>query len=175
MVKRVSRAAAILSIMLIVQACGHTHITNVPPGVSDKEVAIWYEATGATRIWGDTSLDLTKSAISLHKLFPSEDFYQKTLAALGKENQIGIQAAQFLKASPEHFDSGSQDRLAGYLDQGLASIDDATQVGALQIKDDATKSAINASITALRSALRTIFALVKPAGTPIPDSIKEGR
>lgn len=161
--------------MLTTAACNRVHVTNVPAGVSDKEVALWFQATGATQTWAETGLNLTKAAISLHDQFPNEDLYQKVLAGLGKQAQFGAEASNFLKTVPQHFDGGTQTQLANYLDGGIAALDDATQVDLLQIKDQNTKNAVHALADTLRASLRTVFALVKPAGTPVPASLQGGK
>jgi len=79
-----------------------------------------------------------------------------------------LQAANFLQTVPQTFDATSQSKLGNYLDQGLALLDQASQVGALQIKNADTKAAVDLAITSLRVALKNIFLLVKPAGTPVP-------
>lgn len=153
-------------------ACNRVHVVNAPPGVIDTEVAAWYQATGAVKVWSDTGLQLTQTAISLHSQFPNEDMYQKTLAGLGKISQVGLQATSFLGKVPQHFDSTSQSQLGNYLDQALAMLDDATQSGLDQVKDPTMKQTVDTLITVLRSSLKTIFALTKPAGTPLPGGLK---
>jgi len=155
-------------------ACHKVTVTGAPPGVVAPEVAAWYQATGAVKTWSDASLGLTQSAINLKAEFPSADVYQKTLAALGKENQLGLQTAEYLKTVPQHFGNTEQIKLAGYLDQGLATLDDATQVGLLQIKNADEKAVVSAAVASLRASLKVIFALVKPAGTPVPASLSGG-
>ena len=153
-------------------ACNRVHVVNTPPGVIDKEVAAWYEATGAVKIWSDTTLQLTQTAISLHSEYPSEDMYQKVLGGLGKMSQVGIQASNFLGKVPQHFDSTSQSQLGNYLDQGLALMQESIDSGLDQVKNPSSKQALDALLTTLRSSLKTIFALTKPAGTELPGGLK---
>jgi len=163
--------ATIATALLVTGGCHKVTVTGTPPGIVAPEVAAWYQATGAVKVWSDASLALTQSAVNLKSEFPSSDSYQKTLEALGKENSIGLPATHFLQTVPQNFNATSQTALGNYLDQGLALLDQATQVGALQIKNADAKAAVDAATTSLRAALKTIFALVKPAGTPLPASL----
>ena len=163
----------LLMIPVIETGC-HKVTTGAPPGIVAPQVAAWYQATGAVKTWGEASLGLTQAAINLKTSFPDADTYQKTLQALGKENQIGLETSEYLKTVPQHFSATEQGKLSGFLDQGLGSLDDAVQVGLVQIKNADEKAAIDAAITSLRASLTVIFSLVKPAGTPVPASITAG-
>lgn len=165
----------VLALTFVSQACSRIHVVNTPPGVVDKEVALWFQASGATQAWSEASLGLTQAAVSLHSsgVFPDEDSYQKTLDALGKQAQFGLEATNYLKTVPQHFDATAQTKVASYLDSALASLDDATQVGLLQIKDPQAKAQVDLFVTALRSALKTAFAIAKPAGTPLPAQLQQ--
>lgn len=159
---------AISGATFITVGCHKVTVTNAPPGVVPTEVAAWYQATGAVKTWSDASLALTNAAIDLHTSFPSEAAYQSTLQGLGKENQIGLQAAMFLQTVPQNFDATASGKLSGFLSQGLSALSDATAVGLLQIKNPQTQAAVTESITSLQTSLKIIFGLVNPAGTPVP-------
>src|SRR5438105_18067 len=97
-----SMTLLVIASMGMTTACNRVHVTNTPVGIVDKEVALWFQATGAVKTWSDASLALTQAAVNLHSEFPDETTYQRVLAGLGRENQIGLQAAEFLQTVPQH-------------------------------------------------------------------------
>lgn len=171
MIRKVSSLVCVLVLIANIVGCAKVHVTNTPPGVSDKEVALWYQATGAIDTWSKASGSLTTAAIILHQQFPSENLYQGVLAALGKESQLGLQASYTLQGTANHFTSDQQTKLGQLLDKGLSALSDINASGLDQIKDPKNANEVATLVASLKSALTIIFQIVNP-GVSTPQSLK---
>lgn len=109
--------SAILLVGLVISGptgCQSARITDLPPGVSQKEVQTWYSATGIVKTIAETAKGLTDAVISIHKsdpkVMPAAD-YQNILLALGKTAQAGIHLDAILKQVPENFDKETKEQI----------------------------------------------------------------
>lgn len=86
--------------------CEQTRITDVPPGISEKQVQTWYAATGIVKTIAKTTKELSDVVISAHESnseLISVGDYQNILLALGKTAQAGIHLDAILRQAPENF------------------------------------------------------------------------
>jgi hypothetical protein len=109
--------SAVLLVGLVITGpagCHKTHITDLPPGVSQNEVQAWYTATGTVKTIAETAKGLTDAVISAHQsdpeMMPAED-YQNILLVLGKTAQAGIHLDAILKQAPENFGKETKEQI----------------------------------------------------------------
>jgi hypothetical protein len=109
--------SAVLLVGLVITGpagCHKTHITDVPAGVSEKEVQAWYAATGIVKTIAETTKELTEAVISAHQsdpeAMPAAD-YQEILLTLGKTAQAGIHLDAILRQAPEKFGQGTKEQI----------------------------------------------------------------
>jgi hypothetical protein len=109
--------SAVLLVGLVITGpagCHRTQITDLPPGVSQKEVQAWYSATGIVKTIAETANGLTDAVISIHQsdpeVIPADD-YQNILLALGKTAQAGIHLDAILKQAPENFGKETKEQI----------------------------------------------------------------
>lgn len=154
---------ALVGVLLVSLACQKKVVTNVPAGISQGVVQTWYSAAGDFQLAARYSKQLTDATIQLRADFPDQATYEKTLAALGAIDVIGIQASQFLETVPQNWNQPVASKVAGYLDQISAQMSIALDDGLLHVKNPQKLAALQTTISLLRGVVTTISALTKPA------------
>ena len=162
-----NRLASVMVLALLTFVTPGCHrqvvVTNTPAGVSPNAVANWYAATGEFKLAADYTKQLTEATIALHAeggVFPDEDTYQKTLAALGRAAQIEVQASQFLNTVPNNWNQDISKQVAGYANDLATQVQLALDDGLAHVKNQDKLSALKTTMTLLHGVIATIAKLV---------------
>jgi hypothetical protein len=95
-----------------------TTVTNLPTGVSEKEVQNWYAATGMALFAATTLNDATKALVDLNRqgFFKDGPAYGASLGALQKMLQAQKEVDEFLRATPQQFGKLAGTKLDAFAD-----------------------------------------------------------
>lgn len=151
-------------VMAALVACHGTRITDVPPGVSEKEAQTWYAATGMVKTIAETARGLTDAVISAHQsdpaLIPADD-YQKILLALGTSAQAGIHLDAVLKQAPENFGKGTKEQILAEIRPVIEEIQKADLEGLFSRNRSPKIQAELATVKTLTDAANSLLQLAR--------------
>lgn len=149
-----------LALMLGTVNCHRqVHVANVPVGVGEGQVKNWYAATGAFKVAAENTEKITAAVVQLHKEFPDEATYQKTLEALGRMAQTEAQAAIYLDTVPQNWGKPVAQQVKGYTDALSTQAKIALDDGLAHVKNKTAVAAIQTSISLLQAAITTAITL----------------
>lgn len=164
---RIRRARVFLIPLLAAALAGCAartqHVTNLPPGVTQKQAQDWDTAVANLQKISTVTTTLRQAVIKLNQdgLFVDSPHYVTVLQQIGKIDQFQITAAEFLKKSPQTFNADTKTRLAGYLDQISQAITELNAAGTTGIKNPDSLANVNGLITQLTASANLILALTQ--------------
>jgi hypothetical protein len=163
-----------LALILAVSLCGcaaKQTITNAPAGVPISAVQSWDQATSTLAKIAVVTTNLRQVIISLNKatfvngsgvttqVFPDGPAYTSTLTAIGKIDQLQIQAANILAAQPQNWNQSTSVQIAALIQQIGQAIGQLTAEGLLGIKNPTSQTEVQSLITELTSLTSIIVSL----------------
>lgn len=164
-----SLAVTVLSLVLVVGpslslvgcAVRVTHVTNLPPGVSEQEVKNWYTATGTLHKIADVTHAVQEAVISFNHagVFPDGPAYVATLQDLGKIKILQEDSAKYLATVPQTFGQPTKDKLKSNMTAISALIQDMNTRGITGIKNADSAKSINAQISQLILSASVLLSL----------------
>ena len=142
-------------------------VANTPPGVTQPQVQNWYAATGAFTKIADVDHQILAGVVGFHDsgLWSDTGSYEISLRALGRIEQIQIEAATFLKTVPDDWSKSTREKIQTYTNEMSAEIQKVNASGATGIKNPDSLATINALIADLTKTANLVLTLVN-AFTP---------
>lgn len=164
--------AAILAASFSLPGCAAKKtITNVPTGVPVTTVQSWDQATTELSKIAQTTTTARQMLIQLNQttfvnpqgqteaIFPDGPHYIAALNAIGKVDQLQVQAANLLNSEPNNWSQGTQAVIAGLVQQMGVALGTLTQESTLGIKNPASQAQVQQLITELTSFASLIVQL----------------
>jgi hypothetical protein len=151
------------------------HVTNLPTGVTEKQVQDWDSAVANLHKIATVTSTLRKTVIGLNKqtytigvggvpqkVFPDGPEYATALGAIAKVDQTQIAAANFLQTVPKTWPSSTQEKVREYMNTIAEELKKLNAVGATGIHNANSMQQVSQIIGELTSAVGLILSLTQP-------------
>lgn len=158
--QKIAALALCLSVSVASSGCllhKNVKIADVPQGVEERNVRLWYEATGQMKVISATMLSVTKATIALHELnpqaFDSEETYQNLLTVYERIALAGKRGNQILGEIPKHFDENTEQLLVLVFDRILEELQKA-ELELFGVKNPDSKQKLRALLATVRITIQ---------------------
>jgi hypothetical protein len=150
-------------------ACGCasrvTHVTQLPPGVTEQQAQNWDAAVANLHKVASTVATLHKSLTNLHgaqydgKPVLSDEYYADALRAIAHIDQLELSAETVLRQSPKNFSLGAKQQVGAYVQQISAELAQLNGAGALGIKNSKSQQTIGNLLSEATAIVGLILSL----------------
>ncbi len=154
--------AVVLVLALALAGCAsHNTVTNLPPGVSQVQVNNWKSAADNLKMAQDGSHAALEAALNLHNSGAIKDSpgYGIAITAIGRADQLEIEAAAFLKSVPNDWSQPTKQKLASYTTQILMQLASANETGVLGVKNPANGKVVSDMIADAMKVMQLVQVL----------------
>lgn len=160
---RPNRFLAVILLAVSLSGCAARvkNVTNLPPGVTQKQAQDWDVAVqNLSKISSVTSTART-AIIEVHTagLLKDGPAYVTALTAIGHVDQFQLAASAVLKQSPNNFSDSTKKQVQDYMTQIAAEIQTLNQTGVTGIKNPNSQQQIGDLITQITSLAALILSL----------------
>jgi len=137
------------------------HVTDLPPGVSEKQAQDWDVAVQNLNKIATVTTTARQAIIAVHQggLLPDGPPYVTALTAIGKVDQLQIAASNVLKQAPKNFSDPVKLQVKDYMTQISAQIQILNQTGVTGIKNPNSQTQIADLITQITGFAALILSL----------------
>jgi hypothetical protein len=143
-------------------AARQKNITNLPAGVTLAEVQHWDSAVANLDKIAQTTSTLRKAVVSLNQqgVISDGEYYGKFLTALGKIDQLQIDAVQFLKSQPKNWGVSTQLKVKNDLALMQQELLNITQQQLAGIKSAGAQKQVGALVTEIGDLAAIVLSTV---------------
>lgn len=137
------------------------NVTNLPPGVTQKQAQDWDAAVAHLDQIASGVSAARQSVIAANKsgLFPDGPAYVTTLQVLAKIDSLDLAASAVLKQSPNNFSDTAKGQVADYMTQIAQQIVLLNNSGTIGIKDQNTQQKVAGIIGQVTAAVAFVLSL----------------
>lgn len=160
------RNRAVLAVLLVVVslagcAARVKNVTNLPPGVTQKQAQDWDTAVQRLSQIAALTTAARTAVIDLHNagLLKDGPTYVSSLTIIGKVDELQLSASAVLRQSPNNFSDATKARVQDYVKQIAAQIQTLNQTGVTGIKNPNSQQQIGDLITNLTDLTLLILSL----------------
>lgn len=136
------------------------NVTNLPPGVTLKQVQDWDAAVGNLHKIATVTSTLRQTVIGLNRagVYGDSKAYIASLRAIAKVDQLQIDAANFLQPMPATFGEAQKAKLRDFMGQIAAEINTLNTQGILGIKNPDSQRQVTQLIAEITAAVNLVLA-----------------
>lgn len=161
--KRNNAVLAVLLVVVSLAGCAARvkNVTNLPPGVTQKQAQDWDTAVQKLSQVSSLNSAARSSIIALHNagLLKDGPPYVTALTVVGKVDELQLSASAVLKQSPNNFSDSTKAQVQDYVKQIAAQLQTLNQTGVTGIKNPNSQQQIGDLITQLVDLTGLILAL----------------
>lgn len=124
-------------------------VTNLPPGVTLKEVQDWDAAIADLHKVASIVSRVHKAVTDLHaaqydgKPVLSDEYYAEAIRTVAHIDQLELSAESVLRKSPQNFSETTKQQVAGYVSQISTELQHLNSMGATGIKNPKSLQQVN--------------------------------
>jgi hypothetical protein len=134
----------ITSLLLFGCAARVKNVTNLPPGVTLKEVQDWDAAVADLHKIAVTVSKAHQVLAELHEYgAATDDYYVEAIRVIGHIDQLEISAETVLRNAPQHFGAGTRLQVQSYINQVATELQHLNSLGATGIKNPKSQDKVN--------------------------------
>ena len=158
---RLLLSVLVLSFSLAGCAARVKHVTDLPPGVSEKQAQDWDVAVQKLSQIATVTTTARQAIITVHQsgLLPDGPKYVAALTAIGKIDQVQLAASNVLKQAPNNFSDPVKGQIKDYMAEISAQIQILNQSGVTGIKNPNSQQQIGDLITQITGLAALILSL----------------
>jgi hypothetical protein len=120
------------------------NVTNLPPGVTLKEVQDWDAAVADLHKIAVTVSKAHQVLAELHEYGAATDgYYVEAIRVIGHVDQLELSAEAVLRNAPQHFAEGTKGQVKNYVDQIATELQHLNSLGATGIKNQKSQDKVN--------------------------------
>lgn len=158
---RLLLSVLMLSFSLAGCAARVKNVTDLPPGVTQKQAQDWDVAVQNLGKIASVTTTARQAVIAVHQggLLPDGPPYVTALTAIGKIDEIQLAASAVLKQAPKNFSDPVKLQVKDYMTQIAAQIQILNQSGVTGIKNPNSQTQIGDLITQITGLAALILSL----------------
>lgn len=154
-------AVLLLAVSLAGCAARVKNVTNLPPGVTQKQAQDWDVAVQKLSQISALTTSARTAIIEVHTVGLLKDGpgYVTALTAIGKVDELQLAASAVLKQSPNNFSDSTKVKVKDYVQQIAAQLQTLNQTGVTGIKNPNSQQQIGDLITQITDLTLLILTL----------------
>jgi len=137
------------------------HVTNLPAGVTEQQAKDWDAAVRDLHQIAVTTNALREAVVAVRTAgsFPDDHAYAVTLESIAKVDALQIQAAGFLRQSPNNFGASQKQVITANVSAIAQELQTLNSTGVTGIKDKASLSTVNTALANLTGWVSVVLNL----------------